>query len=212
MFNFLKSKKGFTLVELMIVVVIMAILVAVAVPIYSAVTKNARKKTCLANQREIQSQLNNAQMAGTISIAAGDTYTLTTNGTSDGGTWAVTTTATATNKISDTSIAALFQKAPYCPVASNTITVTVAASGIGGEEDGFKELAKYDDNKDKAINKVIDEIFSAKIVLFSSSFGTFESISKYSSSINNSEGFAICSINVLLIKLKSSSKIKRGKL
>ena len=47
MFKFLKSKKGFTLVELMIVVVIMAILVAVAVPIYSAVTANARKKTCI---------------------------------------------------------------------------------------------------------------------------------------------------------------------
>ena len=35
----LKNKKGFTLVELMIVVVIMAILVAVAIPIYNAVTK-----------------------------------------------------------------------------------------------------------------------------------------------------------------------------
>lgn len=45
----LKSKKGFTLVELMIVVVIMAILVAVAVPVYSAVTKNAESKTCHTN-------------------------------------------------------------------------------------------------------------------------------------------------------------------
>ena len=51
MFKFMKSKKGFTLVELMIVVVIMAILVAVAVPIFSAVTKNARTKTCVANMR-----------------------------------------------------------------------------------------------------------------------------------------------------------------
>ena len=62
MFKFMKSKKGFTLVELMIVVVIMAILVAVAVPIFSAVTKNARIKTCAANRREIVSQVNNYMM------------------------------------------------------------------------------------------------------------------------------------------------------
>ncbi len=40
----LKDKKGFTLVELMIVVVIMGILVAVAVPVYSLITKNAEKR------------------------------------------------------------------------------------------------------------------------------------------------------------------------
>ncbi len=45
----LKSREGFTLVELMIVVVIMAILVAVAVPIYGAVTNNAESKTCHTN-------------------------------------------------------------------------------------------------------------------------------------------------------------------
>ena len=78
MFKFLKSKKGFTLVELMIVVVIMAILVAVAVPIFSAVTSNARKKTCIGNQREIISSVGNwlmlmptEQVEGTFHIAGG---------------------------------------------------------------------------------------------------------------------------------------------
>ena len=45
----MKSKKGFTLVELMIVIVIMGVLVAVAVPVFGLVTKNAEKKTCGAN-------------------------------------------------------------------------------------------------------------------------------------------------------------------
>ena len=53
-----KNKKGFTLVELMIVVVIMAILVAVAVPIFNAVTTNAKIKTCNGNARILSGQIN----------------------------------------------------------------------------------------------------------------------------------------------------------
>ncbi|MGN1162155.1 MAG: competence type IV pilus major pilin ComGC [Candidatus Fimenecus sp.] len=48
------NKKGFSLVELMIVVVIMGILIAVAVPLYGAVTGNAEKRTCQDNQRTIR--------------------------------------------------------------------------------------------------------------------------------------------------------------
>lgn len=48
------NKKGFSLVELMIVVVIMGILVAVAIPLYGAVTDRSRANTCKNNQREVR--------------------------------------------------------------------------------------------------------------------------------------------------------------
>ena len=48
------NKKGFSLVELMIVVVIMGILIAVAIPLYGAITENAEKKTCKSNQQLIR--------------------------------------------------------------------------------------------------------------------------------------------------------------
>ena len=50
----LLNKKGFSLVELMIVVVIMGILVAVAIPLYNAVTGNAEANTCGSNQRMVR--------------------------------------------------------------------------------------------------------------------------------------------------------------
>ncbi len=128
-----KNKKGFTLVELMIVVVIMAILVAVAVPIYGAVTRNAKEKTCASHARNLSSQMNQVMM-GTVdgsnpvsTLTTGILTTLSVVGDFNGG--------TSTVKIVDL----LQDGLPVCPCKAGN-TYQVAANGkvtcSGVEADG----------------------------------------------------------------------------
>ena len=149
MFKFMKSKKGFSLVELMIVVVIMAILVAVAVPIFNSVTGNAREKTCIDNQRQLMTVIGNLYMGEGVSGKEGETFDITVTGgvmtvpandallTFEGGTGAP--------KVTKAEIEGSFKTIPGCGDENNTITATVHANPGGtatvstacdAEEDG----------------------------------------------------------------------------
>ncbi|NLM60983.1 MAG: prepilin-type N-terminal cleavage/methylation domain-containing protein [Clostridiales bacterium] len=66
----LKGKKGFTLTELMIVVMILGILVLIAVPIYNNATAKAEKSACQANRRTIESAI--AQYAAVEGVNMAD--------------------------------------------------------------------------------------------------------------------------------------------
>ncbi len=55
--RFKMKEKGYTLVELMTVIVIIGILVVIAVPVYSDVSANSREKADLANIRAIEDSI-----------------------------------------------------------------------------------------------------------------------------------------------------------
>ena len=133
MFKFMKSKKGFSLVELMIVVVIMAILVAVAVPIFNSVTGNAREKTCIDNQRQIVGNIGNIIMmkgltgadATDVFTVKGDTITVSAENL------ATFNAGATTNAILESDIKGAFKTAPCCGDENNVIHVDFHAGTNG---------------------------------------------------------------------------------
>lgn len=104
-----RRDEGFTLVELMVVVLIIGILVAIAIPVFNNASDSARLRTCQANQRTIEGAIQQYLAAA------------------PGNTWAAGTVTGAP------LVPAYLQVAPRCPSTGGGLYNTTAAGVVDGD-------------------------------------------------------------------------------
>lgn len=125
---------GFTLVELMVVVLIIGILVAIAIPLFNTAASNAKTKTCYANLRTMDGLVQQWKASNPYSSVP-TRWTLCTN----------TALGSAGSLIADlTPYVKDWSNAAYCPKGGR-YHVTTLASSAGNQGDAFFICADHGD-------------------------------------------------------------------
>ena len=122
-----KNNKGFTLAELLIVVAIIAVLTAIAIPVFTSQLEKSREATDLANLRSAYAECSAALLTGSSDGINGVTYTAAT------GTAVAQATKTVTLRQQQTDWqttgAEVANVSTDSIPSSGTVTVTAKADG-----------------------------------------------------------------------------------
>jgi type IV pilus assembly protein PilA len=118
-----KKKKGFTLIELIIVMAIIVILAAIAIPGFSKIRDDSRKKSDNASADTIKKTVMTLLTDG--QLKAGDSFTIVPH---DGSDATISAYSPATGEISATDLAGYF-KDVHLPQQSGQKTYTVQVQG-----------------------------------------------------------------------------------
>ena len=121
------TQKGFTLIELMIVIAIIGILAAVALPAYQNYTQKAKFSEVIASVTGVRTAIDVCYQTGTTLTNCATNGSVTTAATgASGGTYVASVTATGDSLITATST---LKFGPSSDTAYNYILVPTAVGG-----------------------------------------------------------------------------------
>lgn len=118
------NKKGFTLAELLIVIAIIAILIAIAIPAFSGALENAKIQTDHANLRSAYAMVQVAKMQGGYLDAAGNLVVPTAD-MYYGANGDLTATVGDACTMKSTAHATTKDACKSCPVDCSTVTTSI---------------------------------------------------------------------------------------